>query len=366
MTSGRRRAPLLGLSPRARVLLPVFLVVLVGLSLWRLGFEARAPAVHEFAGPTMGTRYAVKIAAESLPPAAGARVREAIELELEQVDGLMSTWDPDSELSRFNRSASTEPFAVSPPTLEVFQVAREISELTEGAFDITVGPLVAAWGFGASERLPGSPLAEALAELRERVGYRQLSIDPDAGTLRKAHPDVECDLSAVAKGYGVDAVARALDELGYANYLVEVGGELRARGERSPGRVWRAAIERPDVEGRSIYAVFGLRDAALATSGDYRNYYERDGVRLSHLIDPRVGRPVAHALASVSVLHADAAHADALATGLGVLGPEEGFALAEARGLAVYFIIRESDGTLRARATSSFPAVQRLDEADGS
>lgn len=364
MTSDENpRAPILGLSPRARVLLPIFLVTLVGLTVWRLGFDTGGPRVHEFTGPTMGTTYMVKLVAEPLLPEESARVASAIEAELEFVNGLMSTWDPESELSRFNQSASTEPFPISEPTLEVFLLAREISDLTGGAFDVTVGPVVSAWGFGATDRAPAPPSEAELAGLRERVGYQKLAIDPEARTLSKARADIECDLSAIAKGYGVDAVARALDRLGYGNYLVEVGGELRVRGERSSGRLWRVAIERPLGDERSIYGAFELRDAALATSGDYRNYYEQDGVRLAHLIDPRTGRPIAHALASVSVVHGDAARADALATGLSVLGLDEGFALAEASDLAVYFIVRESDGTLRGRATSSFPAVSRPDDA---
>ncbi|MEE9608150.1 MAG: FAD:protein FMN transferase [Myxococcota bacterium] len=358
------RTPLPGSSPRTRRLLSVSLLLLAGLTVWRLGFQAGPGDLQEFGGPTMGTTYSVKLVASGLSDAARARTAAAIEERLAAVNRLMSTHDPDSELSRFNRFASTAAFAVSPQTLEVFEIAREVSELTGGAFDVTVGPLVAAWGFGVTNRVPGAPPAAELAALRDRVGYRRVGVDRASRSLSKDHPEIACDLSAIAKGYGVDEVARALVELGHRDFLIEVGGELRAQGQRGEGRPWRVAIERPAAGARSIFAVLELKNASLATSGDYRNYYEQDGVRLSHLIDPRSGRPVAHALASVSVVHADAVRADALATGLAVLGPDRGYALAEREGLAAYFIVREPGGSFRELATASFPPLERPDPAD--
>ena len=359
LESEQRRTALLGLSPGARRLLPAFLVVLMVLTVWRLGFQESPQALYEFNGATMGTTYSVKLAASELPDDAHRRIAEAIESRLSTVNRLMSTYDPDSELSRFNRFASTDAFAVSPQTLEVFRVAREVSALTQGAFDVTVGPLVAAWGFGATNRAPAPPPAAELAALRQRVGYRHVEIDLGSRRLTKANPETVCDLSAIAKGYGVDEVARALVEFGYHDFLVEVGGELRAEGRRTGGRAWRVAIEQPHATARSIFGVVELEDASLATSGDYRSYYEQDGRRLSHLIDPRSGHPIAHSLASVTVVHRHAVYADALATGLGVLGPEEGYALSEEQGLAAYFILREPDGSLRGVATSAFPPVER-------
>jgi len=365
MTSGSsgQRVPLLGLTPRARHLLPVFLVVLVVLTLMRLCSERPTEALLEFRGPTMGTTYSVTIVAKGVSSAGRHTLAAMIEDLLTGVDRLMSTYDPESELSRFNRHSSTEAFAVSPETFEVLRVALEVSELTGGAFDVTVGPLVAAWGFGATDRVPAPPQPEELAALRQRVGYRLLELDPASRSVVKRHPETECDLSAVAKGYGVDAVARGLVERGYTDFLVEVGGETKARGEREGGGPWRVAIERPEPARRSIFKVVELENRALATSGDYRSYYEKDGVMLSHLIDPRSGRPIAHGLASVSVVHPSAAHADALATGLGVLGAEEGYTLAESRGLAAYFIVRERDGGLRGIPT---PAFESLGGQDGS
>lgn len=357
--ASRDRRAVLGLSARARWLLPLFLVLLAVLTVLRLGSEAPTGDLHDFHGASMGTTWSVRLVDPELTPRARLEIEKAIEERLANVDGLMSTWDADSELSRFNRFTSTDPFPVSAQTLEVFRVAREVSELTAGAFDVTVGPLVAAWGFGATERAPASPSAKELAALRARVGWRRVRVDASSQSLSKTHPETVCDLSAVAKGYGVDEVARALHELGHTDFLVEVGGELRAQGRRGPDRPWRVAIERPSTAERAVFAVLELEDMSLATSGDYRNYFEENGVRLSHLIDPRTARPVAHALASVSVAHADAAHADALATGLGVLGPEEGYPLAVRQGLAAYFIVREADGALRGLATPGFPPVER-------
>ena len=220
---------------------------------------------------------------------------------------------------------------------------------------------MAAWGFGATNRVPAPPPPEELATLRQRVGYRLIELDPASSSVVKRHPQTVCDLSAVAKGYAVDRVALGLVERGYTDFLVEVGGEMKARGERDGGGPWRVAIERPEPVQRAVFKLVKLADRALATSGDYRSYYDKDGVRYSHLIDPRSGRPIAHGLASVSVVHPSAAFADALATGLGVLGAEAGFTFAERQGMAAYFIVREPDGELRGIPTTAFESLEVRD-----
>ncbi|MCP3986321.1 MAG: FAD:protein FMN transferase [bacterium] len=338
------------MTPRARRLLPIFLLVLVALTartLW-----CQAPGKTLLVGQTMGTSWSVTLV-EPDP-----RAREAIQARLDAVNAAMSTWDPDSELSRFNAHASSEPFPLSSETLGVMSLAREVSEATGGAFDVTVRPLVAAWGFGAGARIPGAgPVDEDLVALRARVGFERLVLDPAGGTAQKRHPQLEVDLSAIAKGFGVDEVARALSELGHERFLVEVGGEVRALGERPAGGSWRLAIERPEPDGRAVHAVVELRDLAMATSGDYRSFYEQEGERLTHIVDPRVGRPVSHGLASVSVVHQNAATADAWATALTVLGPDEGPRVAVASGIAAYFIVRTPQGSYETRRAGQFPPV---------
>jgi thiamine biosynthesis lipoprotein len=319
----------------------------------RSALRSRAPEIHELSGLTMGTTYSVMIDAGDLTPARSATVRDTIEARLETVNRLMSTYDSASELSRFNRHESVMPFRASPPTLEVFEIARRVSQRSGGAFDVTVGPLVDAWGFGPSERRSTPPDDRELQRLQERVGYERIIIDMEAGTLAKTHPGTVADLSAVAKGYGVDLVAEALDALGFTAFMVEVGGEIRARGRKADGSPWRAGVELPGAEVRAVYYAVDLVDMAVATSGDYRNYYEVDGVRYAHILDPRTGRPARHAGASVSVVHERAAVADAWATALSVLGPEEGRQLAEREGLAAYFLTRVGEG-LEARVTSAF------------
>jgi len=349
------------LGGRARIPLTLLLALLLAVSAYRL-VCASAPPPAEFTGDTMGTTYSVKLGTPELRAEARGAVQRAIEEQLDRVDRLMSTYRPDSELSRFNRQPANDPFPASPETIEVFRIAREVSQLSGGAFDVTVAPLVAAWGFGATDRAPAPPAEAELALLRSRVGFEQIEIDTAARTLTKTRAGVTCDLSAIAKGYAVDQVADALRELGHGDFLVEVGGEVRARGRRPDGAFWRVAIETPDSDPRGVFEVVSLGDIALATSGDYRNYYEVDGRRYSHTIDPRTGRPVEHALASVSVLYADAVHADALATALDVLGPEAGYALAKREGLAAYFIVRRKGGGFDSLATPAFERVLRGSE----
>lgn len=313
-----------------------------------------APRQETFQGGALGTTYMVKVVGAG---GVGRHVIQgAIMFELDLVDAKMSTYREDSELSRFNRFTGSEPFPMSEETLEVFRRAMAISEETEGAFDITVGPLVNAWGFGPESASPDGPDDATLAALRERVGYRNLIIEE--GAVRKSRPDIHCDLSAIAKGYAAERIARALDRLQVSRYLVEVGGEIVARGHNAQGRPWRVGIERPMAGQRNVLHIVELRQQAMATSGDYRNYYERDGLFLSHLIDPRTGRPIAHGLASVTVIHDSCTDADAYATALIVLGPEEGYAVAGRLGLAALFILRDEQGDLSERRTSRFKVLE--------
>lgn len=300
------------------------------------------PPVREITGQTMGTSYSIKIiSASELDTKA---LKSDIDYRLDGINRIMSTYDPDSILSRFNSHQGTDWYRVPYSLAYVVNAARQISEATDGAFDITVGPLVNLWGFGPQGPTTSQPPAEALAAARERVGYRKLSVRLDPPALRKSAPELSADLSAIAKGYAVDQIAALLETRDIDRYLVEIGGEVRARGHNAEDKPWQLGIEKPSTNGRSVQQVVPIKRASIATSGDYRNFFEADGQRFSHTIDPASGRPVAHRLASVSVLAPDCMMADGWATALMALGPKRGFELAERLDVAAFFIVRDDRG----------------------
>ncbi len=313
---------------------------------------------YVFDGATMGTTFTVKVVAESIDPSARARLQRLIEDKLEEVNQKMSHYREDSELSRFNRSRDGGPFAVSPETFEVLLRADEISLLTQGAFDVTAAPLIDLWGFGPGHPPDTVPAEEDIARARDRTGHQKLVLDADSLTIRKLDPLLRCDLSAIAKGYAVDRVAEALGREGLFDYIVEVGGEVRTAGKNDAGDDWRIAIERPLPGEQVIQRIIPLSGMAMATSGGSRNFYERDGTRYSHTIDPRTGRPVTHDLAAVTVVDELCVRADGLATGLLVLGPEEAYALAVEHDLAAFFLVAE-EGGFRERVTPAFEAIEK-------
>ena len=318
-------------------------ILLFSLILFLAGCESPPDVeVWKLDGETMGTFWHATIvdAPESI---SADRAKALIQSELDGIDASMSTWKSDSELSKLNRKQSTEWLGISPGLLEVITTAQAISVATSGALDITVGPLADLWGFGAgAKRDSGVPEAEQISALLEQGGYRSLEIREAPPALRKRNEEIQLDLSAVAKGYAVDAVAERLVASGIENYLVEVGGEIRAAGLNQKGKAWRIAVETPDASGQPKQGL-DLSGAAVATSGDYRNYFSRDGRRYSHILDPRSGYPVNHQLASVTVVAERCAIADAWATALMVLGEEEGLAVAEQWGIAAYFIYRSGE-----------------------
>ena len=290
-------------------------------------------------GAAMGTTWSVQIVGPSQPGLA-----DAIQARLDRINGLMTTYDADSEVARFNAYRGTDWVAVSPELLHVVNDALRVAQLTGGAFDVTAGPLVELWGFGATEGAEQLPSEAAIGTALARVGSGQLEVRTEPAALRKLRPSLALDLSAIAKGYGVDEVANLLDGLGITHYLVEIGGELKSRGRNARGEFWTIAVEQPTPDARRVQRAFPLRDLAVATSGDYRNFFEVEGKRYSHTIDPRSGYPVAHGLASVTVLDASAMSADALATGLLVLGEEAGFELALVNDVAALFVVRGREG----------------------
>ncbi|SJL82214.1 Thiamine biosynthesis lipoprotein ApbE precursor [Vibrio palustris] len=295
----------------------------------------------QFGGPTMGTTYHVKYILDENTPSVDL-VQKQVDTLLEQVNAQMSTYQHDSELSQFNQYVGSEPFPVSHDTATVVREAIRLHAVTQGKLDVTVGPLVNLWGFGPEGRPNVTPTEQALEEKRSQIGIERLSVVND--TLIKTQPSVYVDLSTIAKGWGVDKIANYLDNNHINNYMVEVGGEIRLKGHNRNGVPWRIAIEKPIDNERTVQEIISPKDMAMATSGDYRNYFEQDGVRYSHIIDPQTGRPIHHRVVSVTVLHPSCMTADGLATGLMVLGEHQGLEVAEQQNLPVLMIVKTEDG----------------------
>lgn len=293
-------------------------------------------------GNTMGTTYRVLIRMDGLDiQVEEASLHQKIDDKLILINKLMSTYDPNSEISRFNAAPQDTPFQLTGPTASVLAAALALAQKTSGAFDPTISPLVELWGFGPSSRGGGLPSTKAIKEARDRVGYQALMFEPATGLL-SSEERRRLDFSAIAKGYAVDSIAEMLLGEGFEHYLVEIGGELRGSGLKSEGVPWRVAIETPDSASRTVFKTLALRDRAIATSGDYRNFFEFDGQRYSHTIDPATGYPVDHKTVSVSVIADTSMMADSWATALNVIGPERGIPLANREGLAVMMIAAKS------------------------
>jgi thiamine biosynthesis lipoprotein len=309
---------------------------------------------YRLSGPTMGTQFSVAVV--TAPEFDQQHLQAQIHAVLEDVDRHMSTYRPDSELAKFNHSGSMEWFPVSPGLCNAVDDALQLSAGTGGAFDITVGPLVNLWGFGPDASRVTPPSDDSINEARARTGYEHLHTDCSMPALRKDHAHLQIDLSGYAKGLAADNVATLLEKHGISNYLVEIGGDLRARGHNASNAKWRIAIESPDPSGGAVEKIIHIGDLSVATSGDYRNYFEFEGQRYSHTIDPQTGRPVTHNLASVTVLGKRAAYADAMATALLVLGPDAGPEFAEREGIAAYFLLQDGGG-LTEHASTQFEAL---------
>lgn len=329
------------------------LVILVGSVFF---FANRGGGIQRFSGYTMGTTYQIQIV--DMPAGLSEQeVANQVSELLTQLDTtIFSTYAVNSELSRFNRHGVNIPFNASSQMIEVMQMSQQIADQTEGAFDITVGPLVDLWGFGPTLRPANSlPDQQQIDSLLESVGYQFLEIDVSLSQIRKTR-DIFVDLSAIAKGYAVDQLANYFDNAGVENYFLEIGGELKIRGLK-PGNVsWIPAIEAPVDAESSIYEIFFSRgeQIAVAGSGDYRNYFEVDGVRYSHEIDPRTGKPVSHNLAATYVIDESAAMADAWATAYMILGLEAARVLAEQNNQAAYFIYKDADAEFDQYVTAEF------------
>jgi len=290
-------------------------------------------------GKTMGTTYNIKVVGENIDT---VKLQQGIDDKLKQLNQEMSTYIKDSELSRFNQSTSLEPISVSTGLARVVKEAIRLGALTQGALDVTVGPLVNLWGFGPEYRPETVPSDELLIATKARVGLDKLTFAN--GMLAKKIPDIYVDLSTIAKGYGVDLVAEYIEDNGINNYLVEIGGEMRLKGFKHTGELWHVAIEKPLTNERAVHQIIVPRDNAVATSGDYRIYFEADGQRFSHIIDPKTGKPINHKLVSVTVIHPSSMTADGLSTAMMVMGEEKALAFAEENDLAVYIIAKTDHG----------------------
>lgn len=350
---------------RCNGLLAVVCLVGCELSSALIDIEPDEP-VWKLTGPTMGTRYAVSVVGGTELEAGS--LRDRIDSRLIGINRLMSTYDPESELSRFNKSDSTEWFPVSEETASVTASALGLAADSGGAYDPTVGPLVNLWGFGPGKRREQPPTDEEISSVRASIGHELVETRLDPPALRKQTPGVYLDLSSIAKGHGVDAVAELLLEAGVEAFMVEIGGEVRTLGRKPGGKPWRIGVEKVDAlmsgsEGRpSLQRVVELVGRSMATSGDYRNYFEHEGVRYSHTIDPTTGRPVDHDLATVTVVAETCRDADGLATALLVLGPIAGYDWAVEREVAALFVSRGEDNELTEQATPAWETL--IGEAD--
>lgn len=312
---------------------------------------APPPPVAELTGPTMGTQYSVQL---SPPPDDDtlAMLRLRIDERLRDINTVMSTYVDDSDLMRFNRAPSTDWQEVPDELVELVRRAAQVSRGSDGRYDVTTGPLVNLWGFGNAGDRDSPPTDAETSAVLQRIGYAKLQWRDDPPALRKLQPQIEIDLSSIAKGWAVDQLGELLTAQGVDDFLVEIGGETLARGTKADGTLWRIAIERPSDGARVAQGRLSAPALAVATSGDYRNYFEHNQRRYSHTIDPRSGQAVHHRLASVTVVADNVTDADAWATALMALGETDGPALAERLDLAALFIVRDGDD-LREQATTA-------------
>lgn len=321
-----------------RLLIAIVLCLLAGCA------SIRSSRVETLSGEAMGTTWTVKLIRQKNSPDLH-ELKNGIQQQLDSVDAQMSTWKPDSDLSRFNHAAANSWQTLPPELFGVLEKSLALARDTGGAYDPTIGPLVNLWGFGPGPKSHTTPDPETLATMRRRIGWQKIELD--AATKNARQPGgMSVDLSSIAPGFAVDQISRYLDGIGIRNFLIEHGGELRARGHRPGNEGWRVGIEQPDSDD-NLAMIIVLNNRASGSSGDYRKYYELDGKRYSHHIDPRTGAPVTHVLALVTVVADDCITADSTAAALSILGPDEGYAYAVQHNIAALFLVRTDDGFSR-------------------
>lgn len=328
--------------PSATRLFPILLLLSAG------ACRQAVPSYTQLEGKAQGTTFHI-----TYNDASERNFSSPVDSIFRLIDKSMSLWDSTSILSRINRN---EPGVIADEHLiKVYQRSQEVSGLTGGAFDITVGPLVKAWGFSYKKGLP-APDSNQVDSLLQLVGFQKIKLEN--GIFTKAQPDMQIDVNAIAQGYTVDLICDFLEKQGIRDYLVEVGGELRCAGKNERGAPWTIGIDKPldhPEQERPLQTTIPLSQQALATSGSYRKFVVREGKKYSHAIDPATGYPITHNLLSVSVLAADCTTADAFATAFLVMGTERAMALAKAQNMEIYCIYEDEKGSLQVQSTAGFP-----------
>ncbi len=324
------------------------------------GLTACSPpeSLQRFAGFTQGTSYHITFWDNTVK---AKNLKTLVDQELARLDQLLSNYRSDSVIEQFNAQQSTEPFEVGAELVQLVQKARQVSKATQGCYDLTSKPLFALWGVNSDT--PAKPSDEQINKLLSHIGYQNLEV-VDAFHLRKKHPQLEIDISSIAQGYSVFRISQLLKQQGIGNYLVEIGGELQTEGHKPGGQPWRVAVERPlpgETRLHKILTIKRTMPLAVMTSGTYRHFFDQNGIRYSHILDARTGRPVKHNTVSVTLLHDEATIADAWSTALLCLGTEKGLQLANQTGLAALFINQETDGSLSEQSSSAWRQLNDID-----
>lgn len=328
----------------------ILLIALIGsiALILRLFSFVSTPLLIHIQDQTMGTIYNIKIVQTS-QAIDKKELKKQINAKLKHINKLMSMFDNTSEISTFNNTTNTDWFKISPETLEVIKEAFNIYEISNHSYDITIAPLVNLWNFGVNRTFNQFKIPDKsqIEKIKQHVGMHFIHINEDQLMIKKLIPTVSIDLSSIAKGYAVDYIANFLKSLGLNRFMVEIGGEVYAIGTNQNNEEWKIGIETPTTEynvKQSVQKVIKLNGMAIATSGNYRNYFEKDGIRYTHIINPITGYPITHKLASVSVIDNKCVRADALATALMLLGENDGFEIAQKNKIMAYFIIKTNDG----------------------
>lgn len=325
----------------------IVLVASVLLGLLAAGCDRQQEASESglvLTGKTMGTQWRVSLA--GVTAERQAELQAKIQQQLDADDHELSTWKKDSVLSRFNQQHDNLPQSISPDMADIITLSLRIGRLTDGAMDITVGPLVNLWGFGPDKQPLHTPSQAEITAAKAQTGLQHLQVieRADGAWLQKDLPGLYVDLSTMGEGFATDHLARLMEKEGIHNYLVSVGGAVLTRGHNAAGKAWRVAIQKPTDRENAVQALVDLQGHGISTSGSYRNYYELDGRRISHVINPQTGQPIEHRLVSATVIATTALEADGWDTGLMVLGTEKAKALALREKLAVYLITKDKEG----------------------